>query len=60
MFDAVMVGSGLLGFLHEIEGHLARWWRKRKRGAVLAAAPSAVDRAQSTPGAPTRPSGVER
>jgi hypothetical protein len=60
MFEALMVGSGLLGFLQEIEGHLARWWKKRKRCAALAApAPSVVDGAQSTRGVPARRSGVE-
>jgi hypothetical protein len=61
MFEALMVGSGLLGFLHEIEGCLARWWRKRKGHTALAApTPSAADRVQSTQGAPARSSGVER
>jgi hypothetical protein len=61
MFEALMVGSGLLGFLHEIEGCLARWWRKRKGHTILAAlTPSAADTVQSTHAAPARSSGVER
>jgi hypothetical protein len=61
MFEAVVVGSGLLGFLHEIEGCLARWWRKRKGHTALPGPTlSAADRVESTHSAPARPSGVER
>ena len=49
MFEALMVGSGLLGFLEEIEGVLARWWRRRKGPRVQAAPiPSVGSEAHST------------
>ena len=38
MFEALMVGSGLLGFLHEIEGCLTRWWRKSRNWRLIARA----------------------
>jgi hypothetical protein len=51
MFESVMVGSGLLGFLHEIEGPLKRWWKQRKRRSVLMPpAPNCANAVRSTHG----------
>jgi hypothetical protein len=60
MFEALIVGSGLLSFLHEIERFLARWRSKRKGYTALAVlTPSAADSVQSTHGVPTQPCGVD-